>query len=203
MRNVCDVTEIEYGFPVSSQIILNSVNFRRRNWICLSDTHSYMIWICKVATSSYPYTWCPFILSFICRLHIFLVSCYYFNPLFLCNISFFTKSGVFFLSQDTSVGDCGDFDSKIDSHNSSALPTPLRVTVCRLHTTQRLGCALISDVYSAAYSGGRFGEVEIEWRNERRSCLKFSGDYNLQISGVHVVSESNLNGEKSISLWSI
>jgi hypothetical protein len=26
-------------------------------------------------------------------------------------------------------------------------------------------------------AGGCFGEVEIEWRNERRSCLKFSGHY--------------------------
>ena len=39
MHNVCDLTEIQYGFPVSSQILQNAVNFRRRNWICLSDTH--------------------------------------------------------------------------------------------------------------------------------------------------------------------
>jgi hypothetical protein len=94
--NVCDLTETEYGFPVSSQILQNAMNFRRRNWICRSDTHAryraLKLWLPHILIPEALLR----ILSFICRLHIFLVSSYYFNPLFLCNIFFFTKSGVFF-----------------------------------------------------------------------------------------------------------
>jgi hypothetical protein len=186
MRNVFDLTEIEYGFPVSSQILQNALNFRRRNWICLSDSHTryraLKLWLPHILIPEVllllpSYVVCIFSLfqvtisiPYFCVIFLFLL-----NP-----VSFFFSLS---LSQDTSIGDCGDFDSEIDSRGSSAFPTPLQVTVCRLHTTQRLGCALISDVCSGTYSGVCFGEVEIEWQNERRSRLKFSGHYSCKYQG--------------------
>jgi hypothetical protein len=159
------------------------VNFGRRNWICLSDTHTQYrtlkLWL--------PHILIPEILLFfpsyvVCIFSLFQVtiSIPYFCVIFLFLLNPVLPPPPF---QCTSVGDCGDFDSEIDSRSSSAFPTPLQVTVCRLHTTQRLGCALISDVCSATYSGGCFGEVEIEWRNERRYCLKFSGHYSCIYQG--------------------
>ena len=53
---------------------------------------------------------------------------------------------MFFSLKIYPLGICGDFDNEIDSRSYSAFPTPFQATVCRLHTIQRVGCALISDV---------------------------------------------------------
>jgi hypothetical protein len=66
------------------------------------------------------------------------------------------------------------------------------VTVCRLHTIQRAECALVSDVCSATHRRRCIGEVEIEWRSERRSYLMISGHYSCKYQEWECISCQNL-----------